>query len=81
MSFWNTIQQSKKTVENIGDSNKKLSIGQITTETEKRDFHNVDMEDSSLLGCEAEKQSFIPDISKERTENVNGLCLRNVRNQ
>lgn len=62
------------------DSNKRLSIDQVSTETEKRGFHNADIEDSSLLGCEAEKQSFIPDISKEHTENVNGLFFRNIWN-
>lgn len=41
-------------MENIGDSNKRLYVSQIAMETEKRGFHSVYTEDSSLLGCEAE---------------------------
>jgi len=41
-------------MENTRDSNKRLPVGQITMETEKLGFHGVDIEDSSLLSCEAE---------------------------
>jgi hypothetical protein len=41
-------------MENTRDSNKILSVSQITMETEKRGLHSVDIEDSSLLGCEIE---------------------------
>jgi len=67
-------------MENTRDSNKRLPVSQITVETETR-FPRCwywGLKSSRLWSWVAE--SFIPDISKEHAENVNGLCLRNVGN-
>jgi hypothetical protein len=41
-------------MENTRNSNKRLSVGQIIKEAEIRGFRSVDIEDSSLPGCDAE---------------------------